>query len=742
MNSDEADLKSFFDHSLDLMCIAGFDGYFKRLNPAWERTLGYTTEELMAQPYRAFVHPDDFARTEVEASRINTGSNTIAFENRYRCKDGTYRWLEWRAQPDMERQIIFAAARDTTRFKQLEDELRAKSALQRAMLDGANLAIISCRTDGIIQGFNVGAEQLLGYKAAEVIGKTSPSIFHDPQEIARRAAALTQELGFPVEVGFHTFVAKALLGPPDENEWTYLRKDGSRLPVMLTVTIMRDDAGQPTGFLGIASDLTAKRKADRTQHELEARLQAILDNTTAVVFLKDRDGVYQMVNRRFEELFHLTKEQMAGKNDYDIFPPEFARAFRDNDAKVLATGQAMVLEEIAPHASVAHTYVSVKFPVLDSDGQVIALGGIATDITDRKQAEMELRDREARLSSILETAVEAIVTMDDKGLIQSINPAAAQIFGYQRGEIIGRNISVIVPAPNLLSPAHTGPDASSATDADRQGQSRELLGRRKDGSIVPLIMSVSVTHTGNRVIYTAIMHDITKRKRFEEDLRRSNQELEQFAYIASHDLQEPLRMITSYLQLLERRYKSDLNEEAGQFIATAVDGAARMRNLIQDLLSYSRVGTRGRELAPVSCGQLVQSVLTDLEVTIKESSAVITADTLPTVNADELQLRQVFQNLIGNALKFRSEQAPHIHVSAQPCRGEWVISVRDNGIGIEPKFFDRIFVIFQRLHAREQYPGTGIGLALCKRIVERHHGQIWVDSSPGKGATFFFSLPS
>ncbi|WP_265595691.1 PAS domain S-box protein [Verrucomicrobium sp. BvORR106] len=433
MNSDEADLKSFFDHSLDLMCIAGFDGYFKRLNPAWERTLGYTTEELMAQPYRAFVHPDDFARTEVEASRINTGSNTIAFENRYRCKDGTYRWLEWRAQPDMERQIIFAAARDTTRFKQLEDELRAKSALQRAMLDGANLAIISCRTDGIIQGFNVGAEQLLGYKAAEVIGKTSPSIFHDPQEIARRAAALTQELGFPVEVGFHTFVAKALLGPPDENEWTYLRKDGSRLPVMLTVTIMRDDAGQPTGFLGIASDLTAKRKADRTQHELEARLQAILDNTTAVVFLKDRDGVYQMVNRRFEELFHLTKEQMAGKNDYDIFPPEFARAFRDNDAKVLATGQAMVLEEIAPHASVAHTYVSVKFPVLDSDGQVIALGGIATDITDRKQAEMELRDREARLSSILETAVEAIVTMDDKGLIQSINPAAAQIFGYQRG---------------------------------------------------------------------------------------------------------------------------------------------------------------------------------------------------------------------------------------------------------------------------------------------------------------------
>nr|WP_082407969.1 histidine kinase dimerization/phospho-acceptor domain-containing protein [Verrucomicrobium spinosum] len=186
--------------------------------------------------------------------------------------------------------------------------------------------------------------------------------------------------------------------------------------------------------------------------------------------------------------------------------------------------------------------------------------------------------------------------------------------------------------------------------------------------MVPLILSVSQTHTGNRVIYTAIMHDITMRKRFEEDLRRSNKELEQFAYIASHDLQEPLRMITSYLQLLERRYKGELNEEAGQFIATAVDGAARMRNLIQDLLSYSRVGTQGRELAPVSCGQLIQSVLGDLEVSIKECSAVITVETLPTIVADELQLRQVFQNLIGNALKFRSEQTPRIHISAQPCR--------------------------------------------------------------------------
>ncbi len=246
----------------------------------------------------------------------------------------------------------------------------------------------------------------------------------------------------------------------------------------------------------------------------------------------------------------------------------------------------------------------------------------------------------------------------------------------------------------------------------------------------------------------ALRAEIAERQRVEEALRertealeRSNRELEQFAYIASHDLQEPLRMVTSYLQLLERRYKDSLDSDADEFIAYAVDGAARMQGLINDLLMYSRVGTRGKPLEPTDCSAVLKSVLANLQVAIEENGAVVTYDTLPTVMADETQLMRVFQNLISNAIKFRSDLPPEIHVEIERNDGEWLFSVRDNGIGIAPQYFERIFIIFQRLHNRSKYPGTGIGLAVCKKIVERHGGRICVASEPEKGSTFYFTIP-
>ncbi|HEX9663351.1 MAG TPA: ATP-binding protein [Candidatus Binatia bacterium] len=225
------------------------------------------------------------------------------------------------------------------------------------------------------------------------------------------------------------------------------------------------------------------------------------------------------------------------------------------------------------------------------------------------------------------------------------------------------------------------------------------------------------------------------------NLARSNKELEQFAYVASHDLQEPLRMITGYTNLLSKRYKGKLDDDADEFIGFAVDGANRMRVLINDLLTYSRVGTQGKIFAPTDCELILGQALVGLQVVIQESAARVTHDPLPTVMGDDVQLGQLFQNLIGNALKYRNGNAPAVHIGCQRRDNDWLLSIRDNGIGIDPRFAEKIFVIFQRLHNREQYPGTGIGLAVCKRIVERHGGKIWVESEPGKGSTFYFTLP-
>ena len=370
------------------------------------------------------------------------------------------------------------------------------------------------------------------------------------------------------------------------------------------------------------------------------------------------------------------------------------------------------------------------------------------DISVRKAAEKHLAQMEGRYRGLLEAAPDAMVVVNQGGEIVLLNVQAEKQFGYRRDELLGQKVTNIIPegfAERLIADG-----LRSAEDALAQqiGTGIELTGRRKDGSEFPIEIMLSPLESAEGILVTAAIRDITARKKAEahllqkvEELNRSNEELGQFAYIASHDLQEPLRMVASYTQLLSRRYKGKLDSDADEFIAFAVDGASRMQRLIQDLLAYSRVGTKGKDLLDTSSEEALQQALMNLRGAIEESGALVTHDPLPTVLADEMQLIQLFQNLVGNAIKYQSPGVPKVHISAARNGGKkWTFSVQDNGLGIDPQYFERIFGMFQRLHKREEFAGTGIGLAICKKIVERHGGSISVESQPGQGSTFRFAL--
>jgi PAS domain S-box-containing protein len=341
-----------------------------------------------------------------------------------------------------------------------------------------------------------------------------------------------------------------------------------------------------------------------------------------------------------------------------------------------------------------------------------------------------------------ESSPSGMVMVDRDGAIVLANREIERLFGYSREELLGQSIDMLVP--RTMRPAHPEYRAKffAHPRSRAMGTGRDLFGRRRDGSEVPVEIGLNPIETDDGLCVLASVVDLSARKRAEEELKRSNEELERFAYVASHDLQEPLRTVASYVQLLERRYGDKLDSDATEFIGFAVEGAKRMQRLIDDLLTFSRLGTRGGQLVATDAGIACATALEDLGAAIAEAGAHVEHSELPVVVADPKQLRHLFANLIGNALKFRGSANPTVRVVAAHVGAFWQFSVTDNGIGIDPQYFERIFVIFQRLHLREEFPGTGIGLAICKKIVERHGGRIWVESTPGTGSTFFFTIPA
>ncbi len=496
----------------------------------------------------------------------------------------------------------------------------------------------------------------------------------------------------------------------------------------------------------LRQELADQQQAAADLQKSEQKFRAVFDHMFQLIGILTPSGELIEANRTALDAIGMNLSDVVGQPFWETpwwtHSPQLQRQLKDATRRA-AAGELVRFE--AEHILVDGSSIFVDFsmkPVLDERGQVVALIPEGRDISDRKRVETQLREQEAFLKSIYDRTEQAIFVVN-VGLAGELryagfNPVSeryagvthaqiqdktpAEAFGADLGGILRQNYERCLQA------------GTSITYEERVDFVSHIIWTLT--TLVPLRDAQGRIY---RIIGTAT--DISDRKRQEEDLARSNAELQQFAYVASHDLQEPLRMVTSYLELLERRYKGQLDPKADQFINYAVDGAVRMQTLINALLTYSRVGSTTQSYEAVDLAEVLQDVLTNLQVTIAQNDAIVTHDPLPQVNGNCIQLIQLLQNLISNGIKFRREDAPRIHIGVKRLADKWLFSIRDNGIGIEAQYTDRIFIIFQRLHSRAEHPGTGIGLSICKKIVERHGGKLWVESQPEKGSTFHFTLP-
>ena len=615
--------------------------------------------------------------------------------------------------------------------RELVEALRESEERYRMLLDGIeNYAIFMMDAQGQILSWNAGAERIKGYTSDQIIGHNF-SRFFPPEDIER---------GRPEEV-----LRIAAASGRYEEQSMRVRKDGTRFLGNVTFTALRDSAGTLRGFSEFSHDLSESK-------ESEAKYRGLLEAAPDAMVVVNQSGEIVLLNLQAEKQFGYYRDELVGQPVKNIIPEGFAeRLIADGTrsaAEALAQQIGTGIELIARRKDGSEFPIEIMLSPLESAEGILVTAAIR-DISVRKEAETHLAQMEGKYRGLLEAAPDAMVVVNAAGEIVLLNVQAEKQFGYSRNELVGQQVKNIVPegfAERLIA---DGTRSAAEALAQQIGTGIELIARRKDGSEFPIEIMLSPLESAEGILVTAAIRDISVRKEAEthlvktvRELKRSNDELQQFAYVSSHDLQEPLRMVASYTQLLGKRYKGRLDSDADEFITFAVDGCNRMQGLIQDLLAYSRAGTHAKELCEVSGEDALQGALTNLRITLEQSGAVVTHDSLPALMTDETQLTQVFQNLVGNAIKYRSTEVPRVHVSAtKNGDNEWTFSVRDNGLGIAPQYFERIFILFQRLHGRNEFEGTGIGLAICKKVVERLGGRIWVESQPEKGSTFYFALP-
>jgi len=656
-------------------------------------------------------------------------------------------------------------------------------ALQNAIFNSANFSSIATDEKGVIQIFNVGAERMLGYTAVEVTNKITPAEISDPLEVITRAEALSLEFGSSIAPGFDALVFKASRGIEDIYELTYIRKDGSRFPAIVSVTALRDDEEGIIGYLLIGTDNSARKQAEAALLKAGALQSAIFNSANFSSIATDARGVIQIFNVGAERMLGYTAADVLNKiTPADISDPQEviarARVLSSELGTPITPGfEALVFKASRGIEDIYElTYIrqdGSRFPAVvsvtalrDAQEQIIGYLLIGTDNTARKQVEAErkkldqrLRDQQFYTRSLIESNIDALMTTDPQGIITDVNKQMEALTDRTRDELIG--------AP--FKDYFTDPDRAEAgikrVLTEKKVTDYELTVCSMSGNKTDVSYNATTFYDRDRNLQGvfAAARDVTDRKRnakklklYSDKLERSNRELQDFAQVASHDLQEPLRKIMAFGDRLSSKAGDSLDEQCRDYLQRMCNAAARMQTLITDLMAFSRVEIKGQPFEPTDLTVIAKEVSADLETRIEGTGAVVQIDELPTIDADPMQMRQLLQNLISNSLKyFRTGVQPAIHIfcetlvtHASESTNEGVVtrpvcrlSVSDNGIGFDEKYLDRIFNVFQRLHKKGEYEGTGVGLAICRKIVDRHGGTITAHSSPGQGATFVVTLP-
>uniref|UniRef100_UPI00374266E1 PAS domain S-box protein n=1 Tax=Halopiger aswanensis TaxID=148449 RepID=UPI00374266E1 len=703
------------------------------INPVYEDVWGRSRESLYDDPYSFLesVHPDD--RDRVAEAYGSLPDSEYDEEFRVVRSDGSTRWVHAQGVPVRDEEDtpvrIVGIAADVTERRERERELReAKSQLEAATEAGA-----------------VGTWEWHVPEDRFVAGASFARTFDVDPEAAREGVSLERFVSSIHEADrdrVEDAIDEALETCGEyEAEYRVRNADGEWRWVVARGHVECDGDGNPITFPGALADITERKRAEQALEETKTQLETLIGVLPVGVVVAEADGSLVRANDVSKAIWGGNVFDADCIDDYEQFTGWWADTGTPvapdewTMARVLQGEEVTEPDvfEIEADGGERRTIAVRGMPVRNADGEVVRGVVTQSDITERREYRRRLETSERRHRTLVENFPDGAVALFDEDLeYTAVGGHYFDVVEADPDDRVGHHVSEVYPDDIVaeIEPAfHAALNGEESdfevTYNDRHFRLHTVPVRDADGDI----------YAG-----MAVAQDVTERREYERKLEDSNERLEQFAYAVSHDLQEPLRMVSSYLSLLEDRYEDELDDDGREFIEFAVDGAERMRAMIDGLLEYSRVETRGDPLEPTDLNAVVDEVLDDLQFRIEETDADISVPELPHVEGDSNQLRQVFQNLLENAIEYSGDEPPSITLSVDQRSDDWVISVADEGIGIDPDDADRIFDVFERLHTQDEHAGTGIGLALCERIVDRHGGEIWVDSDPGEGSTFSFTL--